>query len=989
MNNTIRTLSLFSGGGGLDIGFENAGFNILFATDFNYECCKTLEMNAGKTLNPDLIVEEHDITTMNLSVLPSDIDMIIGGPPCQSFSASGRRAGGAAGKLDKRGNLFKSYCDVVSKVKPKAFLFENVRGILGTNKGQDFQDIVVAFKSLGYEIDYRILDAEDYGVSQQRERMFIVGHKPGIKFLFPRPVYGPDSKDKRPYITVREAISNIPFTEKDRLETVFDGGKYAELLPLVPPGENYLHFTAKRGYPEPIFAYRSRFSDFLYKANPDAPVKTLIASPGKYTGPFHWDNRYLTVSEYKRIQGFPDEHTFYGDRTDQIRQIGNSVCPKIAYYLALAIREQIFGIQSDIDYLKMDETLSFDKRKGQKAQKTREIHQAVMVQNKIKADYSFKLNSFEAYVTPSSIMKNTNMTVSTNENHVEIKVRCDVSRKIEAVLFLVVYDGVNRDREIDIKLTLYGSGEQDIQTMWNAVDLWVKKSSSFKSIIELYGHFTEPHPIFEIVKFENRTKSPAFAFAEHCMNFNNCSVYFPKEHLLTLWKDSFGTDTFIELAKKLRSYRFDVRCHETNIAIPQGVYMVAYPFALPYDKQMNFYVREEKNEMAKKKENSRPADLDAKIRKELDEAYEQAETYFVTKKDDIPPFVIEKLETRFIDALELMAKNCEKASGGYSNLVTSLSIKAVYGDKVDVRYHQVQIQNKTKRPAGFNFRGVSENVIYEWMEEHEFHGAKSGWQTRTFERPKPYLLTYDENIGTIKEPFLICYDEVETKEQSARVALVFLIWRRLQLREASKVELAVPRIQDVIQITHLFETHFFHKYKDSKGGSRLPVLALYSIYTVLLEELGRFDGKKLKPLESHSAADSQTGAVGDIEIVNHDGTVFEAIEVKYELVITKAMVDSAKQKIRGSQVDRYYILTTHTQHEPSKEVLDEVENVKKLLGCQMIVNGVIPSIKYYLRLLKSPGAVLPVYADVLAKDGAIGFEHRDIWNKIATGIITK
>jgi DNA (cytosine-5)-methyltransferase 1 len=392
--------------------------------------------------------------------------------------------------------------------------------------------------------------------------------------------------------------------------------------------------------------------------------------------------------------------------------------------------------------------------------------------------------------------------------------------------------------------------------------------------------------------------------------------------------------------------------------------------------------------MARKKDSSRPEHLDENIRKELDAALDIAESYFVTKKEDIPPFAIENLDQRFIDALELMAKYCEKASGGYSNLITSLSIKAVYGDKVDVRYHQVQIQNQTDRPAGFNFRGVSETTIYEWMEEHEFHGAKSGWQTRTFERPKPYMLTYDENIGSIKEPFLICYDELETMRQNASVALAFLLWRRLQLREATQVELAIPKIQDVLQITRLFETHFFYKYKDSKGASRLPVLALYAVYKVLLKEIGRYDGKQLKELEAHSAADAQTGAIGDIEIVrSDDGAAFEAVEVKHGLIVTKAMVESAKQKIRGSQVDRYYILTTHSQHEPSEEVLQEVENVKKLLGCQMIVNGVVPTLKYYLRLLTNPGAVLPAYAEVLAKDGAIGFEHRDVWNRIATGII--
>lgn len=389
-----------------------------------------------------------------------------------------------------------------------------------------------------------------------------------------------------------------------------------------------------------------------------------------------------------------------------------------------------------------------------------------------------------------------------------------------------------------------------------------------------------------------------------------------------------------------------------------------------------------------KKDNTRPKNLDAKIAEKLDEAFDIAEEYFMTKDEAIPNFATDNLNREFIDALELMAKYCEKASGGYSNLITSLAIKAVYGDKVDVRYHQVQIQDKTDRPAGFNFRGISEGIIYTWMDAHEFHGAKSGWQTRTFERPKPYMLDYDENIGTIKIPFLTCYDQVETHGQSALYALAFLLWRRLQLREASKVVLAIPKIQDVLQITKLFETHFFYKYKDSKRASRLPVLALYAIYTVLLEELSRFNGKTLKPLEAHSAADAQTGAIGDIEVVDAEGVAFEAIEVKHGLPITAAMVDSAKQKIRGSQVDRYYILTTHSQHEPDADVLKEVENVKKLLGCQLIANGVIPSIKYYLRMLTNPGAVLPAYVKKLAEDEAVGFEHRDVWNKIATGDIS-
>lgn len=391
--------------------------------------------------------------------------------------------------------------------------------------------------------------------------------------------------------------------------------------------------------------------------------------------------------------------------------------------------------------------------------------------------------------------------------------------------------------------------------------------------------------------------------------------------------------------------------------------------------------------MAKIKE-TRPKDLDEKLLEQLNIAYDLAESLSVVEKEGTLPEIFScSLSVEFIKALEGIAKLCEKASSGYLNIITGLTIKAAYGENIDVRYHQIQIQNQTDKPAGFNFRGVSEKIIYHWMEQHEFHGAKSGWQTRTFERPKPYLLTYDENIGDIKTDFLTAYDQIETKGQNAQLGLALLMLRRIELREKTNISLAIPRIQDVIQITHLFARHFFFKYKDSKGASRLPVLALHSIYKVLLKELTRYNGKVLKELELHSAADSQTGSIGDIEIANPDGSIFEAVEVKHQIPLSKELVDVAKQKIRGSQVDRYYILTTHQNHNPDQSIFEEVENVKRLLGCQMIVNGVIPSINYYLRLLSNPGLVIPLYAEELANDKAIGFEHRDVWNKIATGDI--
>ena len=133
MDRKIRTISFFSGCGGLDLGFEKAGFDIVFANELESQFCNTLNENKGRHLNSDLKVHCGDITEIDVDTLPSNIDMIIGGPPCQTFSASGRRAGGAAGQQDARGTLFQAYGKIIKAKQPKAFLFENVRGILGSN----------------------------------------------------------------------------------------------------------------------------------------------------------------------------------------------------------------------------------------------------------------------------------------------------------------------------------------------------------------------------------------------------------------------------------------------------------------------------------------------------------------------------------------------------------------------------------------------------------------------------------------------------------------------------------------------------------------------------------------------------------------------------------------------------------------------------------------------------------------------------------------
>ncbi len=594
----IRVISFFTGAGGLDLGFDLTGYDVVYATDIDSMCCKTLKANIGGTLSKKTVIEQADIRQIDPSTLPKNIDLIIGGPPCQSFSASGRRAGGAAGRLDDRGILFEAYCKTIAYVQPKGFLFENVRGILGTNKGEDWKAIVESFRDIGYRISYRILDALDYGAPQQRERMIMVGHKLEYDFQFPRPLFGPDSANNLPYITSGQALEGLIDDSENKDALILRNGKYAHLLPLVPPGENYLFFTAKRGYPNPIFAYRSRFSDFLYKANPNTQIKTLIASPGKYTGPFHWDNRCFTVREYMRLQGFPDDYLFEGDRATCIKQIGNSVSPKLSYQLAIAIAKQIFNKKYDIELLPSDYALSFDSRKGEKAAKTRQIHTAVAKQSKSSSSAVFKFSDYESFVTPTDTLAGkSNISVKVNGNVAKISVRADASRKLFAKLIMEIRQteesifDASTEPEAILEVFAYGESEHTIQTMWNSIDDWVIRSSNFHSLFELYGHFTEPHPVFKITSFSAKSEAPIAEFAKHVSNFQNCSRYFPREHLTNLFGVRFGASNFIELVKMLRSYRFDIRCHETNIAIPKDVYMVSYPFTLPFGKQMNFSIK--------------------------------------------------------------------------------------------------------------------------------------------------------------------------------------------------------------------------------------------------------------------------------------------------------------------------------------------------------------------------------------------------------------
>lgn len=587
-----RVASFFAGAGGLDIGFSKAGFDIVLATDFDSDCCETLKLNEGRSVCDGGKVLKADIRQIQRDNLPENIDVVIGGPPCQSFSASGRRAGGAAGSLDARGTLFQAYRDCIAHLQPKVFLFENVRGIFATNKGQDWQDIVTSFSEIGYTLTHRVLDAADYGAPQHRERVFLVGLKNGGEFKFPAPTHGPDSTGKYPHLSPTEAFSNVRNFDCDFEKTAFTGGKYSHLLEEIPEGDNYLYFTQKRGYAAPIFAYRSRFSDFLYKAAPDYPMKTIIASPGKYTGPLHWENRYFTLPEYRAIQGFPQDYKFHGDRASVIKQIGNSVSPYIAVHLAKAIMMQVFNGET-IETIDASQQLGFDRRKGLKAAKTRAMHQRIEAEPT--SHGLFALSAYETKVLPSALPdKQTNCIATVSGKHVTIEAHHDVSNELFCqftVGFWHKARSFNQEPAALVTVRAYGREDETIQTAWNAIDQWIIRSSTYHSLFEAYGHFTEPYPIFKVIQFITHSQRPILKFAKLLTDFSYCSRYMDRCELQNLLGRSFGTTNEGMTIERLRKMRFDIRTRETNIAIPIGKYMIAYPFTLPSRKQMNIKMR--------------------------------------------------------------------------------------------------------------------------------------------------------------------------------------------------------------------------------------------------------------------------------------------------------------------------------------------------------------------------------------------------------------
>jgi len=309
----LTLISLFTGCAGLDLGFEEQGFETLVCVDNDYEACKTLRFN-----RPEWEVHEGDIA--NFSTSGRKATGVIGGPPCQGFSTAGK-----GNPDDPRNMLWQQYFRVVSDVLPDFILLENVPGMLHSKNRAHLDDLLASFEALGYVVSYDVLNAADYGVPQNRRRLIVIGGR-GFSIPFPEPAYSTP-------VTVREAISDLGSST-----TAANHQPNSHAPHVVERWKKLAEGETDPGY------RRSR----LYADKPSCTIRAGggYGPRGDHLGGFHPPIHYelprqLTVRESARIQGFPDHWILKGSKTAQGRQIGNAVAPPLASALAKTIRRSL------------------------------------------------------------------------------------------------------------------------------------------------------------------------------------------------------------------------------------------------------------------------------------------------------------------------------------------------------------------------------------------------------------------------------------------------------------------------------------------------------------------------------------------------------------------------------------------------------------------------------------------------------------------------
>ncbi len=326
----LRVTSLFSGCGGLDLGFTDAGFELVYANDNDKDVWKTFEKNHK------LKIDQRSIIDVKSNEIPA-CDGIIGGPPCQSWSL----AGAMRGIKDPRGQLFYEYLRILKDKKPLFFLAENVPGLISSAHKTEFEKILDKFRRIGYDVNYQVLNSKDYGVPQERKRVIIVGYRKdlGKTFEFPEPTHG---KGKQQWINLKQALAGLP-------KAIAAKGKNQSND--IQPFQNQEYMN---GNFSTIYMSRNRLKGWneqsftIQAGGRHAPLHPSSAKMKKF-GPDEWKfegknpkYRRMSVREAARIQTFPDNFVFYYDQIAKgYKMIGNAVPVKLAEAVAKKIKQDL------------------------------------------------------------------------------------------------------------------------------------------------------------------------------------------------------------------------------------------------------------------------------------------------------------------------------------------------------------------------------------------------------------------------------------------------------------------------------------------------------------------------------------------------------------------------------------------------------------------------------------------------------------------------
>jgi DNA (cytosine-5)-methyltransferase 1 len=351
----LPAISLFSGVGGLDLGVARAGFDLRAAVEFDRDSAASLRENHFRDW-PDAVLEQSIIGLTTAEILDraglavGEASLVVGGPPCTPFSKSGNWLEYKRTGNDPDASLLDEFARVAVEAQPAAILMENVWGLAYKNHNvAPLSRLVGRLEAGGYRVRWQVLNAADYGIPQLRKRLILYATRDGEPPQFPAPTHSGWTENSRrvdeslaPYVTSRERIGDLAGRDDLAEPDERVNGRYGDLLPAIPPGDNYLFYTEKRGHPEPLFRWRSRYWTFLLKLDPERPATTIQSQPGPYIGPFHWENRRLRLLETKRLMTFPDDYVVVArTRRSWQHQLGNAVPPDLAEIVARPLAEYV------------------------------------------------------------------------------------------------------------------------------------------------------------------------------------------------------------------------------------------------------------------------------------------------------------------------------------------------------------------------------------------------------------------------------------------------------------------------------------------------------------------------------------------------------------------------------------------------------------------------------------------------------------------------